>query len=61
MDWANHTKDEITKLLNELNRIPEDKSWQVTIQHIEYVKSYGPRVDHCVLDLQCIPQLVHNK
>jgi hypothetical protein len=29
--------------------------WKVTTDHIEHVKSYGPRVDHLVLDVVCIP------
>ena len=30
-----------------------DASWNCAIAHIEHVKSYGPKVDHLVLDLKC--------
>lgn len=59
--WANYARAEIERLLierdlNELNHAAS--RWKVSIEHIEYVKSYGPRVDHLVLDLKCHP-LVH--
>jgi len=31
----------------------ENARWNCAIAHIEYVKSYGPKVDHLVLDLKC--------
>ena len=35
----------------------KNKKWNVSIEHIEYDKSYGPRVDHLVLDLLCKPNI----
>jgi tRNA G37 N-methylase Trm5 len=50
--WAVYAQKEIKKLLEEREKSLE---WNVSIEHIEYVKSYGPRVDHLVLDLLCRP------
>jgi tRNA G37 N-methylase Trm5 len=33
----------------------EGSSWSPEVVHIERVKSYGPRVDHLVIDLLCRP------
>ena len=49
-EWGNYAKDTIRKLLEE-----RGGEWSVRVDHIEYVKSYGPRVDHLVLDLECRP------
>lgn len=58
IDWSNHVIGKIASLLNEFNQ-NESKtiSWLVSVEHIEYVKSYGPRVDHLVIDLHCKPQI----
>ena len=32
-------------------------AWSVACRHVERVKSYAPRVDHVVLDLECRPPL----
>ena len=53
IDWSIYAKNKISSLLNELK-----KNWVVEVMHIEYVKSYGPRVDHIVLDLKCIPKAI---
>ena len=51
-EWANYAKNKIKQILDKRD---ENLSWNVSIKHIEYVKSYGPRVDHLVLDLECRP------
>ena len=30
-----------------------DKSWEVSVRHIEKVKTYAPRVWHVVADIEC--------
>jgi tRNA wybutosine-synthesizing protein 2 len=55
--WADYAKEKICLLLNELNKIDEKMKWIVKVDHIEYVKSYGPRIDHLVVDLDCRPEL----
>lgn len=53
---ANYAKDCILELLKERSSsIGAKKEWTVRVVHIEYVKSYGPRVDHVVIDLECRP------
>ena len=53
VEWAEYCRSEILKNLSERTG---GSCWCVSIEHIEYVKSYGPRVDHIVLDLKCIPK-----
>ena len=53
IDWSVYTKNKISLLLNEITKT----SWTINVDHIEYVKSYGPRVDHLVLDLKCSPMV----
>lgn len=56
-DWSEYARNEILRILNE--RTLDDKiKWTVTTDHIEYVKAYGPRVDHLVLDLKCLPNKI---
>lgn len=52
--WSEYARNTVEQLLNERTR-EENLKWSVQIDHIEYVKSYGPRVDHLVLDLLCKP------
>ena len=53
VEWSNNVRDKIKELL----RVRSDSNdWNVLVRHIEYVKSYGPRVDHLVLDLECRPK-----
>ena len=52
--WAQRAQASIRQLLV----APTDcvsTEWSVSIEHVEYVKSYGPRVDHLVVDLLCRP------
>lgn len=60
IEWANKTKDKIEEILNE-RTADEYVKWNIKIDHIEYVKSYGPRVDHLVLDLLCKPLKLNQK
>lgn len=56
LEWAKYAQDRIRELL-ESRQDGKNKKWNVSIEHIEYVKSYGPRVDHLVLDLLCKPNI----
>lgn len=52
LEWSGFTVNKMKMLLEKRN---DNIKWQVTVDHIEYVKSYGPRVDHLVLDICCRP------
>ena len=54
-DWIEHSTYAIDKIKLFLDRRSECVKWLVKLDHIEYVKSYGPRVDHIVLDICCRP------
>ena len=57
-EWALYAQNKIRNYLEKrLNNDSKHLTWNVTISHIEYVKSYGPRVDHLVLDLECRPSI----
>ncbi|XP_052229697.1 tRNA wybutosine-synthesizing protein 2 homolog isoform X2 [Dreissena polymorpha] len=47
--WAQGTSRIVKGLLETIHCKP----WEVTILHIEHVKSYAPYIDHVVLDLRC--------
>jgi len=51
-DWGEATRLKIKELVEERC---DGSEWKISVERIEYVKSYGPRVDHLVLDLQCRP------
>lgn len=53
IEWSEYTRNRINQLLDERD---SSVKWSVSVEHIEYVKSYGPRVDHLVLDVLCRPQ-----
>ncbi len=57
IEWSDYVKEKIKDLLQKRSELNNKSKveWQVTVDHIEYVKSYGPRVDHLVLDVQCRP------
>ncbi len=57
-EWAKYARSRIESLLNERT---ESTSWTVSVEHIEHVKSYGPRVDHLVLDILCRPNTNRNE
>ncbi|KAL0712036.1 hypothetical protein Bca4012_019014 [Brassica carinata] len=46
--WAEH----VSKSLREIARA-EGRSWEVTVEHIEKVKWYAPRIRHLVADVRC--------
>jgi len=47
--WAKYAMNKIEELLLQTKQ----REWNVSIRHLEHVKSYAPRVDHVVLDLEC--------
>ena len=50
--WVENMKQTFEQLLKE-----REKEMKITIQHVEIVKSYAPRVYHYVIDLHCVPVL----
>eukprot|EP01147_Barroeca_monosierra_P003674 gene3674-8338_t len=44
---------DIKKLLRE--NAPSSCDWSVNVRHIEFVKSYAPRIHHLVFDVECRP------
>ncbi|KAL0845606.1 hypothetical protein Bca101_018852 [Brassica carinata] len=46
--WAEH----VSKSLREIARA-EGRSWEVTVEHLEKVKLYAPRIRHLVADVRC--------
>jgi len=50
-EWALYARGEVERLFKKRT----NDEWSIRIENIEYVKSYGPRVDHLVLDLICRP------
>lgn len=61
MEWAERARKRVKEILesdkneNIVSKEAKCNAWKVEVKHIEYVKSYGPRVDHLVLDLECRP------
>lgn len=49
ISWAEETSEKIKSLLFEIY----NKLWNVTILHVEHVKSYAPHIDHLVVDIKC--------
>jgi len=65
-EWAEYAREKIKDLLNARSDAARAgasasgsgssvEEWTVSVEHLEHVKSYGPRVDHVVLDLECRP------
>lgn len=50
--WGDYVKNKIMQILKDL--YPEEE-WLVGVAGIFKVKSYGPRVDHLVVDITCKP------
>lgn len=50
--WASIVADRMQELLAQCNA---GTGWKVMVRHLEHVKSYGPHVDHLVVDLECRP------
>ncbi|XP_072017551.1 LOW QUALITY PROTEIN: tRNA wybutosine-synthesizing protein 2 homolog [Amphiura filiformis] len=51
--WAKYVGKVIQRILTEMH---DGKDWSVCVIHVEHVKSYAPRVDHIVADLECRPK-----
>ena len=51
--WSSSTSAAILDMLNAHKR----GNWTTNIRHVECVKSYGPRIYHIVLDLECRPDI----
>lgn len=58
-EWAQGVACEIGRRLRRENPLESGRDWQVTVGHIEHVKSYAPHVDHLVVDLECRPTVQH--
>lgn len=56
-EWSQYVTNKILNILNQ-RTLEEKIKWSVIIEHIEHIKTYGPRVDHLVLDLKCLPNKV---
>jgi tRNA wybutosine-synthesizing protein 3 len=60
---ANVCVDEVDAWLEKLQMLLADhaktigRDWIISIHHIENVKSYGPRIDHLVIDVRCSASL----
>jgi len=71
IDWAEKTRTQIQDLLRhrvaeerQMQQLGDDDdeklessafNWTCRVAHCEHVKSYGPRIDHLVLDVKCQP------
>ena len=53
-EFVHNTTSKLTEYLQEST----SKRWTVNLRHIEYLKSYAPRVDNLVFDIECRPVLV---
>lgn len=38
------------------SHLGEEKPWRIYLDHVEYVKSYAPHIDHMVFDFECRPK-----
>ncbi|CAG7821091.1 unnamed protein product [Allacma fusca] len=52
--WANYVSSEIGRILE--NIYPEE-GWTATVLDVVKIKSYGPCVDHLVVDVKCYPKV----
>ena len=53
-EWRKWTEYAMSKIRQLLTKV-KGNEWTVEFLHLEHVKSYGPHVDHLVLDLNCKP------
>lgn len=51
--WSLHVCHSIAELLQDIYN--ENCSWNITVQHVYSVKSYGPHINHMVIDVLCTP------
>lgn len=56
LNFAQYVLIEIFKIAMEDYKIYKTH-WEVSISHVEKVKSYAPYIYHYVVDIECIPQL----
>lgn len=54
LEW-NEWAASVSRRLNEILEEIDSQNWHVSVTHVEHVKSYAPRVDHVVADIQCRP------
>ena len=54
-DCAEKLKSYLSGGLDE-ERDDEHGTWNVLLDHVEYVKSYAPHIHHMVFDLECRPE-----
>ncbi|KAG5519418.1 hypothetical protein PMAC_002045 [Pneumocystis sp. 'macacae'] len=47
-NWTNKSKDKFTELF--------ENQWEITIEHIEKIKRFSPKLLHIVVDLSCVPK-----
>lgn len=52
-EWKTHCLHVMHSLYNILIKQHSNSNWKVEILEINYVKSYGPNLDHLVFDLEC--------
>ena len=50
--WATDKVAIIKQMLEDSHAVGE---WVCRVAHIEHVKSYAPRIDHIVVDMECRP------
>ncbi|XP_052066312.1 tRNA wybutosine-synthesizing protein 2 homolog [Mytilus californianus] len=51
-EWAEQTCGTLHKLMCIAH---SESKWNISVLHIEHVKSYAPHVDHVVVDFKCCP------
>lgn len=51
--WAERARQVCATMVDLLGQCRRGCEWNVVCEHIEHVKSYGPHVDHVVMDLRC--------
>ena len=49
--FVNETLVTLTKYFEDFSH----KQWVINVRHIEYLKSYAPRIDNLVFDIECRP------
>ena len=50
-EWATLVSVRMKEILEEI----DSQKWNVSVIHVEHIKSYAPHVDHIVADIQCRP------
>ena len=55
-DWRNWALKTAQEISGYLTTVWKSKAFQLELLCINKIKSYGPRIDHLVLDLKCKPE-----